>query len=529
MLYRLPRSGWLLVCSVVAASFFAASPARALELDWSGQFRAEYNYIHNYTLDGTPSGDSVSPTRQAAGGYYVTPGGSNDASFEDLFMRLKPKITVNDNVYIKSEFWLGDPVFGLFGNGVPYSNDLTQYYSTGNRGSVITAQRYWAEFLTDVGTVQVGRAPLNWGLGIVWNAGDDMWARYMSTADTIRFIAKFGSFSFSPAYIVYSTGNAVGGACLWGPANGGIFCNPAPGSGGVQDYSLLLKYENPEEDMEVGVNFIRQIAGGSESEFNGPSSNPPATPPATGPSSNPVSPVAMNYNVWDIYGKKKIGKFTIAGEVPIIAGNLGGATYNTFAVAAEAGYKFSDSWDTGLKLGHAPGQEDSTSGVATQFHSFTFHPNYHLGLIMFNYQFANFAGPNTLNDANATNSTLLSPYDNPITNANYLSWNGAFHTDKWDFHTVWTFARANETAENGQYFWNIWQRRYVLNNSGLSQDPSLGWEMDYGITFQWDESFQVGVDAGWWFPGAFYTFSNTSISNQTSPVFGTLAKVGISF
>ena len=30
-------------------------------------------------------------------------------------------------------------------------------------------------------------------------------------------------------------------------------------------------------------------------------------------------------------------------------------------------------------------------------------------------------------------------------------------------------------------------------------------------------------------PGAFYEFSNTSVNNQTSPVFGTVAKVGISF
>ena len=158
----------------------------------------------------------------------------------------------------------------------------------------------------------------------------------------------------------------------------------------------------------------------------------------------------MSYNTWDIYGKKKVGKFSIAGEVPIVSGNIGGATYNTYAIAAEAGYKFSDAIETGIKVGHAPGQPDSTTGVTDAFHSFTFHPNYRLALIMFNYQFANFAGPNTSNSPSAAGSQLLSPYDNPITNANYLNWSGAFHTDKWDFHTVWTFARANETAAVNQ-------------------------------------------------------------------------------
>ena len=49
-------------------------------------------------------------------GYYIPGGGSNNATFETLFLRLQPKVIVNDNVVIKTEFWAGSPTFGLFGN-----------------------------------------------------------------------------------------------------------------------------------------------------------------------------------------------------------------------------------------------------------------------------------------------------------------------------------------------------------------------------------------------------------------------------
>ena len=86
----------------------------------------------------------------------------------------------------------------------------------------------------------MGRVPLQWGLGVVWNGGENLWDRYMSTGDAIRWIAKFGSFSFIPSIIVSSVGNTIGGAC--NVVNG--FCTQGVGSGGVTDYSLIFKYEN---------------------------------------------------------------------------------------------------------------------------------------------------------------------------------------------------------------------------------------------------------------------------------------------
>ena len=224
----------------VLGGLLVSGMASALELDWSGQFWSEYNFIHNYSMDTSTVGSD--PVRSAAGGYYVPGGGTNDASFNSLFLRLRPKVVVNDNIYIKSEFWFGDPIYGMFGNAVPYASDQHQYSSSQSRGSILTAQRFWGEFLTDIGTVQIGRVPLHWGLGIVWDSGDNVWDRYMSTGDAIRWIAKFGSFSFIPSIIINSTGNTVGGACQVG---GGPHCTPGLGTAGSErlfDYFQIRKY-----------------------------------------------------------------------------------------------------------------------------------------------------------------------------------------------------------------------------------------------------------------------------------------------
>jgi hypothetical protein len=493
-----------------------------LELDWTGQFRSEFNFIKNYTLDSSDSGPAYDPNRGTAGGYYVPGGGSNDATYETLFLKLKPKLVVNDNIYIKSEFWVGNPIFGMFGDSAPSSIDQRYYNSVFSGGSLITAQRFWAEFLSDIGTVQIGRAPLHWGLGVIWNSGDGLWDRYESTGDTIRLVSKFGAFSFIPAFTVYNTGNSVGGSCIGG-GGGPYGCAPGLGSGGVTDYSVAIKYDNPDEDFEVGVNFIKRLEG-----------------PDQDPNGGFVGPQGVvgsaNYNTWDIYARKRIGKFTLAGEFPIQNGLIGGdgTNYAAFALAAELGWRPSDTWESQLKLGHVPGQPNLSNPAIDTYREIFLNPAYRLGLIMFNFQLANFAGPNTLNSSQTAGSQLRSPYDNPITNADYLAFFENIHLDKWTIRPAFIWAVANQTCSSGNYCFNTWSKQMVLAQD--NQSSSLGWELDVGATYQWDDFFQFKIDTGIWVPGAYYQFSNAvngaggaPIENATSPVFAISLGAGVNF
>ena len=488
--------------------------AHALELDWSGQFRSEFNFIRNYSMDSSDAGSSSDSTRANAGGYYVSGAGTSSGNFQNLFLKLKPKLIVNDNVYIKSEWWLGDPVFGFYGNASPYTFDQKQFYSNQSRGSLISAQRFWAEILSDVGTFQIGRAPLNWGLGIVWNNGDGLWDRYESTGDMLRLVSKFGAFSFSPAYINYSTGNSIGGSCSPGGAPLGSVCTPGAGSGSMSDYSIMLKYDNPDEDFEGGVNFVKRLAGASQDPIYGYRG-------ITGGSAG------MNYNIWDIYGKKKLGKFTISAEAPITTGNVGGLDYSTFAIATEVDWRMSETWEILAKVGHAPGESNSAGATPDKLQAFFFNPNYKLGMIMFNYQLASFSALSTQNNPGVSPAALQSPYDNPIVDATYVALTGKVHADKWTFHGDWVYAKAQKVATQGSYFLNNWTRSMVQANA--DQSNSLGWELDAGSSLQWDDNFFFSADLGFFFPGDFYKFSNTAVQNQTSTVYGLLVRAGVNF
>ena len=495
----------------LAAGFHSA--AWGMELDWSGQFRAETHWLRNYTLDGNNA--NPDPARTGQGGYYVPGGGSSNANFQSLFLKLKPKLVVNDNIYIKSEWWLGDPVYGFFGDAAPYSSDQRQFYSTQSRGSTIRAQRFWAEFLSDIGTVQVGRAPLNWGLGINWNAGDGLWDRYESTGDVVRMISKFGAFSFIPSFIKYSLGNTLGGACSIDPTTGS--CTTTTGGGGVTDYSLIFKYDNLDEDFEGGLNFIKRLVDISQD-------------PRSGYLGVNNTAASMNFNVWDLYGRKKVGKFVFGAEVPITTGTISGTKYNTYAVALEGNYKPNDTFEMGVKAGHAPGQGGDSTFTPDKYRAFYFNPNYKLGLIMFNYNLFNLSGQQTLTNPGAQADQLASPFDNPIVNANDLAFSGGYTANKWNFHSTWIFASAVESASSGLNFYNHYSRKFVANKAGTDQEKFMGWEMDYGTTFKWDDNFQFGLDFGLYFPGGFYKFSNVpGVENPTSTVFATAIKAGVSF
>jgi|GEM_PF-459609 len=512
--------------SYVIGALLWSTGGHALELNWSGQFWSEAHYIKNYTLDGSGAGEIFDPARasKAVGGtldepgYYIPSGGSANANFETLFMRLRPQLVVNDSISLKSELWAGDPVFGLFGNAVPYTWDQHQAYSTQSRGSFLTAQRYWVELLSDFGVLHVGRAPLDWGLGIVWNSGDSLWSRYASTADVVRLVSKFGSFSFSPSIAVYSSGNNLGGACLIGPLDPadltkGMICAPVAGqrSAGIADYSLALKYESLEDELEGGVNLIKRIAGSSQD----------------GTSLSMGAPMSTNYNIWDLYARKKVGKFTLSGELPVVNGAVGGMAYSGYALAGDLNWKPTESWETSVRLGRAPGQPSEDTQTPSNYRAFFFNPNYRLGMILFNYQLANFIGPNTANHPSAP--TLKSPFDHPITNATYVSVGQAYKTEKWTFSGGLIYAQAVETALAGRYFFNTWERKMMRNNSGRDQENSLGTELDLGAGFQWDDHISVRFDTGLWFPGGFYKFSNTAVDNVTDPVWATTAKLGVSF
>jgi len=469
------RVSRVLVSSALTVGFLSLN-AQALDLDWQGGFRAETNTIFGYS----------NADASATGGYSIPLKADTPANFQNLFLNLKPRVLVNDNVSIQSELWFNAPDTGLFGSNVP-SN--ATYHSTNTGNALLSARTFFSEIATDFGTFRVGRIPLQYGLGLVWNSDSGRRTRLPSNGDAMTLTTKLGAFKFSPFFVKYQQ-QISGGA------------NPALNSG-LTDYALMLTYANEDEQLDVGLLFLRRLAGQNAGVVD---------PFAVGA---PTSTAGFAYNLWDFYAKKKSGIFTFAAEVPIANGLVASQTYSTVAGAVKAGADLGSGWNLKLNAGSANGQVNSNG--PTKFSAFYFHPDYRPGLLMFNY--------NYLNIANGGGSF----FNNPITNARFFSLAGEYATGKFSHELLGLFAIADQSADGVNNYFNSWTGQYETAIAGKTQEKALGFEIDYSLGYDWDEYTRFGIDTGLYFPGAFYQLSNSATANTTRAVFGTQFSMIVKF
>ena len=76
----------------------------------------------------------------------------------------------------------------------------------------IDVKRAWGEYMTPVGQLRFGRMPNQWGLGMLWNGGDNIDADYHSTVDRIMFMSGIKALDlyFGGAWDFVSTGPTTG-------------------------------------------------------------------------------------------------------------------------------------------------------------------------------------------------------------------------------------------------------------------------------------------------------------------------------
>jgi hypothetical protein len=495
-------------------AFASCHDASAFSLDWSGYFRADHNFVSDYQLDRSSPGYS----NAGYNGEYIPGEGTKSTTFSSVFMKLKPRVLVNDNIIVHSEWNVGDPVYGFFGRNVP-TEDQHNPFSTGKGAMSLSVARLWLDVHSDFGTVQVGRAPMQWGLGAIFNSGDNPFDRYQSTSDTIRLVSKFGYLSLMPLYAKNSMGRNLAGAR--NPFSDQVL----QGSDDVTDYGIGLRYDNPEEDLEAGGLYYKRNASDTQTSYYYPSTATSYTSGANG----------MNLKLFDFFAKKSWHHFELGGELPIYSGEIGDVngvgsrnTYKAMALAMEAALKY-DTWRHTLKLGTVPGQSPATSGAANRgkaFSAMQFNRDYKLGLILFRYNMGNFgpANPDSIPVQNPSagqsatfNPTTRSPYDASITNAKYVMLATEKHWEQWGISTGLVWAQANQTAKAGLDAYN--HRTGQWFTSVADQSKNMGLEWDLGSRYNWDDNISVGADLGFLFPGSYFKYINsTSATGRANTV-----------
>lgn len=265
------------------------------------------------------------------------PGTAPTKQFLETRFLLEPNLVIDDHFSIKSQWnLLSSP------NLTPSS---TNSLASGQGGyilgdpnvSTINLSRAWLEWTSDFGVLRVGRMPVSWGYGLLYDAGNGLWDNWQTTLDRLEYRLHLG--------------HVIGALAYSKPRKLSV-------EGNVNDseyYTVYLQYDNPEMDVEGGLLYEKQArASGQSADLMGTSATPAnhLKLPAAYPAGNvyPLSsntPYPKSNNVLDVYLKKTFGYFSLGGEASWLTGeafdyngNSIKDDLNAFGLMANVAYEY---------------------------------------------------------------------------------------------------------------------------------------------------------------------------------------------
>lgn len=236
----------LFVSSVGAATF-----------SLSGNARIGSNLYSN--LDATPG---------------TLSGAGNTSTYLEHRILLRPDVIVDDRFTIKSE-WNLLQLNPSGSNIVPeaFGTVLDGSQNQFNNPNLLDVRRAYLNWASDWGIFRFGRMPKSWGLGIKYDAGEDVLDDFGTTVDRVGFQAMLGNLGLN-------FGFEKGAEALLNNDNDDI-----------EVYELSLDYSNPESLFDVGLMYTRNVRLAASS--------------ATLSSSHDLT----------IFSRKRWGEFQIGGEM----------------------------------------------------------------------------------------------------------------------------------------------------------------------------------------------------------------------
>ncbi len=463
----------------------------ALPIDWTGVFGADTHMISNTCR----TNDTVTKVATARNG---TEGITGDcgANFQTYVFKLNPQIIVNDGVTLKGELSSGYIRGGFAGdnsaNNRDGSGNNAYFFTTPAQRSGLNVNQMYMELYADTALVKIGRMSKHYGLGIVYDAGNDPWDRFFSMYDGIEAEMKISNFSLIPYYAKISSYN---NSTTTGPAG-----SQPSGSFDVREIGMTAKYDNKIRDLVVSVLYAKRTSEPKNTLYNADTQD---TSVSAGRGKTEVT-------VIEPFISKKWNKLKVAFEASIQSGNYGnvyqdGSGKSKLAASAyilEAKYELNPKWDLGFTGGQISGDKGNTG----KFEAAYLHPNYQIADLMFKYNYAAFTEGGR------------SVFDSSITNTRFYKINGHYKTDKWLWKGALIMATALETASgNGRAYHHEENYSFTSTNK---QNNNLGYELDFGFDYKWNPNVTVSGYYGYWKVGDYYSFTNTSTSLSLANVHG---------
>lgn len=473
---------------VILVSTLSINCAFALPIDWTGVFGVDTHMLSNVcrTSDDVPAKDAANKT-----GTQAISGDCN-ASFQTYVFKLNPQIIVNDGVTLKGELSSGYIRGGYAGDNSTNNADgsagnNSYYFTTPAQRSALNVNQMYMEIYADTALIKLGRMSKHYGMGVIFDNGNDPWDRFFTMYDGIEAEMKIGNFSLIPSWAKISS---------YDDSN---TSNKAQPSGGwdVRETGVIAKYDNKNTDLVASILYAKRFAERKNSLYNSTTT--------TGEQNRGKTEVT----IIDPYVSKKWKKFKVAFEAPMMTGTYGDVygTGDSTKIAAksyilEAKYDLNPKWDMGLNAGQVSGDK----GGSNKFEATYLHPNYHVAELMFRYHYPSF------------NEGTKSIFDSSITNTRYYKLFAHYKADKWVWRGAFIMASAMETASEGSRAYHH-EENYSFN-SNRKQNNNMGWEADFGFDYRWNPNMTVSGYYGYWKVGDYYSFTNTADSLSLQNVHG---------
>lgn len=472
--------------SILISSLFIQS-ANAGDLEWSGIYRFEGYSINNPNLNGR----------------------GRDLGYGQHHLVLRPKIVAGDGLTIFGQFnilneennYANSQMGDIWGSGVrgnaaantTTSSNNSNALSERQASGVLRVSQLYLTLSQEYGSLIVGRAPLQFGLGMTHNAGRGLFDHWYDTRDLAGYKFLIGNFFVMPMY--------------GKPSEGEI-----NKTDDVTDLMVQAQYTNPETDLELGAFY--HIRKSSDQGSDAPiSANPGEYMGGAGATTS----AGISSKQINLYALRNSQNLRLGLEASFLSGETGvrtaggaNVTYDSFGVAFELEYRPESRWVWGLNAGMASGDDPTTDD---KFEGFIFDRNYDVAMLMFN-------RPLGENDVLRTRTLTgnVRDADGYVNQADVEAISNVFYVApraRYKFNDRWSLDNSVITG-------------VISTNPLLNKDipKSLGFEWDISLNFTPRKGVMWVNQVGMLFPGG--AFEGGTLTDPGFS-FGLATKAAISF
>jgi hypothetical protein len=450
-----------------------SSSAHAMTLDFTGGYRFEWTGISGPTL-GSPAGDKT---------YGLN------------YLYIAPKIIAADGINIVSRFdvlntggyqnsYLGQ----IWGMNVP--NDGTSAANGSNAGvAYLKMSQLYLSVEQEYGALLVGRVPIQFGLGMKYNAGNGLFDHWYDTRDMVAYKIVLGDWFIMP----------MGGRIQ----SSGFYQGDT-----ISFEAAQVQYENKETKSSLGLMEELRQSSGTSNDLNATAFGADPNGGRTG-----ISMQSTNFFLgrgFDNFGFKLEAGFQ-SGNTGLVDVNGNNIKFGGYGAAVELNFPHPESkWDFSGKLGMASGENPNS----TTYGAYQFSQNYDLGLLLFNHRLGqlDFLNTNAIKNPNLTVSN--SADDEAIGNAMYLS-----PTVAYTFNDHFTLVNTLVYAQLMQ-----------VQSSSIDSKKDLGLEWDVTLIYKPMERLQWINQVGVLLPGAAWQNGDGTTGGLENKIaLGYVTKAAISF